>query len=678
MDTTPSGCYMIDEHYTVISVNRVAREMYPQLREGDKCYRCLGGVDAPCERCPVHGGLHGARTYYDPVRGIAEIVDAVEVPLEGHGLCHILVFQTAGEQAELASTLPVSSDGLKELAFIKALTADYRHVVSVDMKTRKGYVYRKDGVQIESLEVFQHPIDYEKVVRQCIERHVYADDQDMLLKGCDLNFLAGYLRTNESLLLHYRVREGRETHYNYVKFVRIGEAETFGHVLVGIACEDGSVLVAKKTEELERNLSLVEVDSLTGLYTKEAFLLYSEKLRQEHPDKDFDFCVLQVGDLKALNRRYGKGKVDRLLRLVGRTLTEYKDAMTCLMYMGSGMFACYHGTMEGTLCKSKCEAFSQQVRQKSSMKDVSLKWSVYVAPRHDLHAEEILEKTQYALSTIRTDTNENYVEFDQSMVDRMEWEKSIEANFEQALADHEISVWYQPKYLVGTGKIVGAEALARWIRPDGSSISPAQFIPILERSGNIRQLDEHVFRTVCRMERRLMERGYRFLPVSVNLSRASAYDGDTASRYKAIASEYAVPFGNLPIEITESAAVNGKEINILAGTLTEKGFPLHMDDFGTGFSSLASLETIPFESIKLDKSLIDFIGRKASESLLTHIISYAKETGKVVVAEGVETADQYEFLKRAGCDMVQGFLFSKPLDEEAFWRLLETKPDKMP
>ncbi len=678
MDTTPSGCYMIDEHYTVISVNRVAREMYPQLREGDKCYRCLGGVDAPCERCPVHGGLHGARTYYDPVRGIAEIVDAVEVPLEGHGLCHILVFQTAGEQAELASTLPVSSDGLKELAFIKALTADYRHVVSVDMKTRKGYVYRKDGVQIESLEVFQHPIDYEKVVRQCIERHVYADDQDMLLKGCDLNFLAGYLRTNESLLLHYRVREGRETHYNYVKFVRIGEAETFERVLVGIACEDGSVLVAKKTEELERNLSLVEVDSLTGLYTKEAFLLYSEKLRQEHPDKDFDFCVLQVGDLKALNRRYGKGKVDQLLRLVGRTLTEYKDAMTCLMYMGSGIFACYHGTMEGTLCKSKCEAFSQQVRQKSSMKDVSLKWSVYVAPRHDLHAEEILEKTQYALSTIRTDTNENYVEFDQSMVDRMEWEKSIEANFEQALADHEISVWYQPKYLVGTGKIVGAEALARWIRPDGGSISPAQFIPILERSGNIRQLDEHVFRTVCRMERRLMERGYRFLPVSVNLSRASAYDGDTAIRYKAIASEYAVPFGNLPIEITESAAVNGKEINILAGTLTEKGFPLHMDDFGTGFSSLASLETIPFESIKLDKSLIDFIGRKASESLLTHIISYAKETGKVVVAEGVETADQYEFLKRAGCDMVQGFLFSKPLDEEAFWRLLETKPDKMP
>lgn len=328
------------------------------------------------------------------------------------------------------------------------------------------------------------------------------------------------------------------------------------------------------------------------------------------------------------------------------------------------------------MCKSKCEAFSQQVRKVSAMQDVTLKWSVYVAPRHDLHAEEILEKTQYALSTIRTNTNENYVEFDQSMVDRMEWEKSIEANFEQALEDHEISVWYQPKYLVGTGKIVGAEALARWIRPDGGSISPAQFIPILERSGKIRQLDEHVFRTVCRMERRLMEKGYRFLPVSVNLSRASAYDGNTASRYKDIASEYAVPFGNLPIEITESASVNDKEINMLAGTLTEKGFPLHMDDFGAGFSSLASLESIPFESIKLDKSLIDFIGRKASESLLMHIISYAKETGKVVVAEGVETAGQYEFLKRAGCDMVQGFFFSKPLEEEAFWGLLETKADK--
>ncbi len=676
MDNTPSGCYMIDEHYTIVSVNRVAKEMYPQLREGEKCYRCLGRVDAPCELCPVHGGRNGPNTYHDPIRGIAEIVDAVEVPLEGHGLCHILVFQTVGEKEELAATLPTSSAGLRELSFVKALTADYRHVFSIDMKTRKGYVYRRNGIQIEALEVFQHPIDYENVVRQCVERNVYADDQEMLLKECDLAFLGGYLRTNESLLLHYRIREGREMHYNYVKFVRIGEAETFEHVLVGIACEDGSVLAAKKTEELERNLSLVEVDSLTGLYTKEAFFLYSEKLRQAHPDKDFDFCMLQVGDLATLNRRYGRNKVDQLLRLVGRTLTEYKDDTTCLMYMGTGSFACYHGTMEGTLCRSKCEAFSQQVRRESAMTDATLKWSVYVAPRHDLCVEDILEKTQYALSTIRTNTSENYVEFDQSMVDRMEWEKSIEAHFGQALADHEISVWYQPKYLVGSGKIVGAEALARWIRPDGSSISPAQFIPILERSGKIRQLDEHVFRTVCQMERRLMERGYRFLPVSVNLSRASAYDGDTASRYKEIASEHAVPFGNLPIEITESAAVNDKEINILAGTLTEKGFPLHMDDFGAGFSSLVSLESIPFESIKLDKSLIDFIGRKASESLLTHIISYAKETGKVVVAEGVETAEQYEFLKRAGCDMVQGFFFSKPLDEDAFWRLLETKVDK--
>ena len=676
MDTTPSGCYMIDEHYTVISMNRVASEMYPQLREGDKCYRCVGGVDAPCEFCPVHGGHNGPHAYRDPIRGITEIVDAVEIPLAGHGLCHMLVLQTVGEKAELAATLPTSSDGLQELALVKALTADYLHVFSVDMSTRKGYVYRRNGRQVDSVEVFQHPMDYERIVRQCIERNVSVDDQDLLLKECDLGFLSGYLRTNESLLLHYRVVDGRETHYYYVKFVRIGEAETFGHVLVGIACEDGSVLVAKKNEELERNLSLVEVDSLTGLYTKEAFLLYSEKLRRENPDKVFDFCVLQVGDLSTLNRRYGRKKVDQLLRLVGRTLTEYKDATTCLMYMGTGMFACYHGTMEGVLCKSKCETFSQQVRKESAMQDVTLKWSVYVAPRHDLHAEEILEKTQYALSTIRTNTNENYVEFDQSMVDRMEWEKSIEANFEQALEDHEISVWYQPKYLVGTGKIVGAEALARWIRPDGGSISPAQFIPILERSGKIRQLDEHVFRTVCRMERRLMEKGYRFLPVSVNLSRASAYDGNTASRYKDIASEYAVPFGNLPIEITESASVNDKEINMLAGTLTEKGFPLHMDDFGAGFSSLASLESIPFESIKLDKSLIDFIGRKASESLLMHIISYAKETGKVVVAEGVETAGQYEFLKRAGCDMVQGFFFSKPLEEEAFWGLLETKADK--
>ena len=144
-------------------------------------------------------------------------------------------------------------------------------------------------------------------------------------------------------------------------------------------------------------------------------------------------------------------------------------------------------------------------------------------------------------------------------------------------------------------------------------------------------------------------------------------------RLAACAREHGVPTSLVPIEITESAAVDNAALRQLVGMLLASGFVLHMDDFGSGFSSLAALGTFPFECVKLDKSLVDLIGNRASERLLAHTIAYARETGKTVVAEGVETPEQLAFLDEAGCDMVQGFMFSKARDEGEFLRLVDAK-----
>lgn len=667
MEPISSGCYVIDADYNVVSVNHTAHELYPRLAVGEKCYRCLMGEQSPCKLCPVNNDVKGPRTYTDPIRGIVESVDAVEVPLEGHGLCHSLVFSTVGKEELYAKTLPTTSDELRNLALIGALTVDYQHVIAIDTATRRGTIYRTFGRQ--SVPQESPEFDYEEQLDQWIDAYVHKDDRESIRRQAQLDNIERVLSGSEAMVIHYRAVTDGSLHYHYAKFVRIGPADAPQGIVIGIGIEDKSVRIEQQKAQLERNLSLVETDLLTGLYTKEAFFVYGEQMRRDNPDRDFDFCFLRLDNIDLLNRQYGRPAVDDLLVQIARLLETYKNDFTCLMYLGSGVFGCFRETMETEARKAGCMAFTDDLKERTGIRGASLKWSVYVAPRHTMNVEDIIEKTQYALSTIRAKDDVDYVEFDQAIIDRMEREKLIESSFGGALAAGEIQIWFQPKFWTSSRKVSGAEALVRWVRSDGIMLMPGEFIPILERSGKIAQLDEFAFRKACEFAGKLRARGIE-LSVSVNLSRADVVDEGLLARLREYARTYDVPVSLVPIEITESAAVDEAEVKQLADLLAASGFALHMDDFGSGFSSLAALGTFPFECVKLDKSLIDLIGNKTSERLLTHVIAYARETGKSVVAEGVETPQQLAFLDEAGCDMVQGFLFSKARDEAGFLELL--------
>lgn len=672
MEAISSGCYVIDADYNVVSVNQTAHELYPHLMVGEKCYRCLMGEDSPCKLCPVNNGVKGPRTYTDPIRGIVESVDAVEVPLEGYGLCHSLVFSTVGKEELFAQTLPTTSDELRNLALIGALTVDYRHVLAVDTSTRRGTFYRKFGRSIEGGSGSAAEFDYEELLDQWIPTYVHKDDRARVRKDAQLDSIERVLSHNEAVVIHYRVVADGELHYDFAKFVRIGTEGSVRGIAIGIGNEDEGVRIAQQKAQLERNLSFVETDLLTGLYTKEAFLIYGEQIRRDNPDRDFDFCFLKIDNLEQLNRQYGRPAVDGLLVQIARLLETYRNDFTCLMYLGSGVFGCFRETMDAQVRKAGCMAFTRDLKERTGIGGASLKWSVYVAPRRSMNVEEIIEKTQYALSTIRAKDDVDYVEFDQEIIDRMEREKLIESSFADALAAGEIQIWFQPKFWTSSRRVSGAEALARWVHPDGTMLMPDQFIAILERCGKVSQLDEFAFRKACELEAKLLKRGVE-IPISVNLSRADIVDEELLMRLAACAREHGVSTSLVPIEITESAAVDNAALRQLVGMLLASGFVLHMDDFGSGFSSLAALGTFPFECVKLDKSLVDLIGNRASERLLAHTIAYARETGKTVVAEGVETPEQLAFLDEAGCDMVQGFMFSKARDEGEFLRLVDAK-----
>lgn len=276
-----------------------------------------------------------------------------------------------------------------------------------------------------------------------------------------------------------------------------------------------------------------------------------------------------------------------------------------------------------------------------------------------------------AKDNAKNSQSENYAFFNEDDTKRLIEEKAIIDEFENALSKKEFKIWYQPKFEPASEKLVGAEALVRWIKSDGTIISPGEFIPVFEKNGLIRQFDEYIFRNVCKQQKRWQKHNKLIVPISINLSRISLYYKNIVTAYKKISEEIGIDKDIIPIEITETATVVNKELKDIADLFFNAGFTLYMDDFGSGYSSLATLNLLHFDTLKIDKSLIDYIGNFGGDRLLEHTILLAKELGMHVTAEGVETERQVSFLKHVGVDSIQGFFFSKPLNCEKFEELLD-------
>ena len=211
----------------------------------------------------------------------------------------------------------------------------------------------------------------------------------------------------------------------------------------------------------------------------------------------------------------------------------------------------------------------------------------------------------------------------------------------------------------------------RWRRADGALIPPLKFIPLFERNGNIIRLDEYVFRAVCRQQKEWQKQGQKMLPVSVNISRVSLYYSSVVEKYESIIRSFDLDSKYIQLEITESATIDNNEIFNLLEQFHTAGFKILLDDFGSGYSSLAALNRMHFDTIKLDKSLVDYIGDDNGEKLLNSITKLAQSFGMGITAEGVETVEQLMFLCNLDCDDIQGYYFSRPLPVKEYEECLK-------
>ena len=259
-----------------------------------------------------------------------------------------------------------------------------------------------------------------------------------------------------------------------------------------------------------------------------------------------------------------------------------------------------------------------------------------------------------------------------SMHDTLDWSTKTRYYLDTAIKQDEFLVYLQPKYDINKEKLHGAEALIRWKYHGRELLSPARFIPIFETGGLISKLDDIVLKKVCENLKRLRGQGKPLYPISVNLSRKSMGDPDLVEHLTGIVDEYGVEHELIDFELTESAAYDNQDYMIsVLKALKDKGFRISIDDFGTGYSSLSLLTEMPIDTIKIDKSFVDRIEHsESSQAVIKHIIAMIKDLRFTCLAEGAETKEQVDLLREFGCEIVQGYYYSKPLTVEDYEKKL--------
>jgi len=419
-------------------------------------------------------------------------------------------------------------------------------------------------------------------------------------------------------------------------------------------------------------LSMVERDELTGLYTLEAFNWHVSQAISQNKAGRYTLVVADIHKFKLISSVYGKEKANEALKFIGQMVKHNGKTDICarkddIFYMflsgGSPIDASWFAARYPT------------VFEDGPVPNIQLKIGIYQDIDTLQPVSVLCNRVILASESVKMTMGQSVGFYDDEMHSHLVESHLIEAGFRHALDEHHFQAYYQPKYQpkvdAKTGTVVGAEALVRWIRPDGTMLPPGKFIPLIEKNGQIASLDEYMFREVCLFQKERIEAGKRVVPISINLSRNSIYQQGTLDRYLQIVKEIGIPKELVPIELTESAASEGPAIIRLTRQFADAGFSLHMDDFGTGLSSLSCFTTMPFDVIKIDKTMIDQIGTPKGEVVIEHLIMIAHKIGEQVVAEGVETKEQVEFLRGVNCDVIQGFYFSAPKRRSDFEALLD-------
>ena len=443
--------------------------------------------------------------------------------------------------------------------------------------------------------------------------------------------------------------------------------------------ENPDIIVArvKRMIELYEDRSIlkeVEREKLTNLYNIEFFKKYAKQFDDNFKDVPKDMLLISINRFRLINELYGRAIGDKILIAIANQLTRCISNCNGLVGKDTGsafLIYCEHHDNYDILPVKLNEAVTAAVN------DINISFRIGVYPFVDpsIDKEIVISRSKTTANTLINDFSKNIAIFSQENQAKFLHMEELLNAFPQALEEEQFKLYFQPKYDIQGDRplFASAEVLIRWISPKFGFVSPGEFIPLLEENGQIGKLDAYIMKKAAEYMRLWKERFGVYVPLSLNLSRVDVHRPNLVEEIIGYVDSNNIPRDKYYIEVTESAFVEDTAAVIpVIEKIRNNGFKVEIDDFGSGYSSFGALVDLPFDVLKIDMLFIRNMDKNPKvKDIIKMIINLSKTMNAITVSEGVETKEQYDFLKENGCDIIQGYYLSKPLPRNDFEALIE-------
>ena len=654
-----AGIYIVDQDYRIVYLNDAAKSYYPDLKEGMFCYQGIGKGLAPCRDCPGTTQKSDHVIFYNSVLELWMDVSSALIDWPGHGGCRLIMFRPVDEKN-------------KNLFYHLTDNTVYDELfeLNVAANTYKILFYQKDKFRIPQVEG-----RLDSLLTKVADHMIHPEDKEKFLKFWE-----------ESTLLDRLHASGKEMKGEFRKLLVNGDHCWVRVIAVLFRCGDCAEPVImcyvqdidrrKKLEEEEQKKlreMREETDSMTGLFRYGPFFEKAEQLLKERLDGTYVMVAIDIEHFKLFNEWYGEEEGDRFLIKIGKHLKSLELLYNTIAgYMGGDDFIIILPE-DISILKGLEKEINNYVRQYGGNAGFLPAFGIYRIENSSLSVSMMYDRAAIALNSVKGNYARRMGWYDPGMKQKMEKDQLLLSEIQRALEKREFIFYLQPQCNMLTGKIIGLETLVRWQHPLRGLISPGEFIPLLEQNGFITYLDIYIWEMVCRQLNAWIREGKRLVPISVNMSRMDIYAIDVVEKFKELVSRYEIDPRYLEIEITESAyAEDDDKIRRVLEDLRKAGFPVFMDDFGSGYSSLNMLKDVNVDVIKIDTKFLDMNENSQSRGMgiLETIVRMARVMQMKIIAEGVEKKEQVDFLRNIGCIYGQGYYYYKPLPLGEAERLL--------
>lgn len=515
--------------------------------------------------------------------------------------------------------------------------------------------------QLESGEILPEKIsnsgvDYDEVAEETLKLYLHNDELDEALEGFSFKKIKAELSANPLYNVTIHIIKGTSPRYYQTEFSYLDSRKES----ILVICEEITDIVANK------------IDVMTGLYHSVAFYEEVEEWIKKNPGKKYRIQRYNLDGFRNINGLYGYEEGNKLLRSIGRYMRKRNVGGSFAAHLNSDHFIRF--CPEDYMSPEECyKSFLKEFKNYALKYPLSMHVGVYDLCEQDCDSHTMSYKAQLALQSVKGDMSTPIAYYTRGLLQSTKEEQEMLREFDGAIQNKEFEVWFQPQINYANGSLVGAEALVRWRHPKKGLITPLQFIPLFEQSKQITKLDTYVWEETCRYIKHLNDAGIG-IPVAVNVSRTDISSCDVESILTDLVNKYEISKKQLRIEITESAYTKDTaKLTEAVEKLKNAGFVIEMDDFGSGYSSLTVLKNLDIDVLKIDLDIVREIGGEnvKSNNILKAVAGMTHSLDIAIIAEGVETKTQADYLEAIGCSNMQGYYFGKPMSADEFEKMIK-------